>query len=88
MSGVKEIPEKVRGARRRLYENEDLKTILQWAAEEHGVGVHAFEEDGRLDQFENGQRRAITFLAETLGVPLFLVNALPLEYDEKHNVTE
>lgn len=64
---TREIPAPVQMAIRRLRGNEDARTLLEWVAREHGVGEYGFEEDPRLDAFQNGQRRTVVFLQELIG---------------------
>lgn len=87
MSVTREIPPEVQAARRRLTANEDISTIIQWMAQEHGVGSYPSPGDQRTDDFESGQRRAITFLAEQTGVDLILVRGKTLKA-EKPKPTE
>lgn len=82
---TEEVPPMVQSAMRRLRGNHDFAVLVRWAASTHGVGVYAAPKDQRTDDFENGQRRAVTFFAEAGGVTLLLGDQQAEQSDEADN---
>lgn len=83
---VEEMPPQVQAACRRLKDNGDFATLVQWAATIHGVGGYDYEPDTEVTRFKDGQCRAVMFFAEAGDVTVDVTR--PKVYETDTSVEE